>query len=137
MYARFLNERGNQSEENADWYKPASGRIKPDGKVWCVDLGFEQHPVVSVTWYGARAYAGWVEARVAPRSPVGKSRPRRGWAQVSLGRSGSRIKRWLMTGMMWSAIHACGQLSRRRQPLRRAGYGGECLAVDPQPVGHG
>ena len=31
MYARFLNQLGSQSEENAGWYKPDRGRIKLDG----------------------------------------------------------------------------------------------------------
>jgi formylglycine-generating enzyme required for sulfatase activity len=64
IYARFLNEPGNQEQEIVRWYEPDYGRIKQDGKVWRVENGFEQHPVVSVTWYGARAYAGWVGAQL-------------------------------------------------------------------------
>ena len=115
MYARFLNERGNQSEENAGWYKPASGRIKPDGNVWCVESGFEQHPVVSVTWYGARAYAAWVEAELPSEAQ---------WEKAARGTDGRRYpwgdqqpdKTLANDGGDWSAIPAVGSYPAGASP---------------------
>lgn len=64
MFTRFLGERGNQAEDRADWYYPEFGRIKQVKGVWRVEDNFEQHPVVSVSWYGAHAYAQWVGAKL-------------------------------------------------------------------------
>ena len=115
MYARFLNECGNQSEENASWYKPASGRLKPDGNVWRVDHGFEQHPVVSVTWYGARAYAAWVEAELPSEAQ---------WKKAARGADGRRYpwgdqlpdKTLANYGGDWSAIPAVGSYPAGASP---------------------
>ncbi len=115
MYARFLNERGNQSEENAAWYKPASGRIEPDGNGWRVHLGFEQHPVVSVTWYGARAYAAWVEAELPSEAQ---------WEKAARGVDGRRYpwgdqqpdKMLANDGGDWSSIPAVGSYPAGASP---------------------
>lgn len=62
MYAVFLNEMGNQIEERAAWLT----NIAPDVLIfqnqegsWQPKSGYEQHPVVEVTWYGAQAYCTW------------------------------------------------------------------------------
>ncbi len=64
MFARFLNACGNQKEENISWYYPDGGRILQENNLWNFEPAFEHHPVVSVTWYGANAYAQWVGARL-------------------------------------------------------------------------
>ena len=65
-YARFLNEKGNQEEEGALWLdidswicpiEKREGRYQPKS-------GYEKHPVVGATWYGARAYAKWRGCRL-------------------------------------------------------------------------
>jgi len=47
MFAEFLNAKGNQEEGGATWLDAE-----------------EEHPVVEVTWYGARAYCEWAGRRL-------------------------------------------------------------------------
>jgi formylglycine-generating enzyme required for sulfatase activity len=63
QFAAFLNAEGNQEEGGTEWYEIGSSYAKiketSDG-VFEVEEGFERHPVVEVSWYGARAYAAWL-----------------------------------------------------------------------------
>ena len=34
--------------------------VKHDGTNWVAQSGYENHPVINVTWYGAKAYADWI-----------------------------------------------------------------------------
>jgi formylglycine-generating enzyme required for sulfatase activity len=62
-FCAFLNERGNQQEGGKEWidlegsYEKERCRIKRDGDCFAVESGFEDHPVIYVSWYGASAYA--------------------------------------------------------------------------------
>ena len=61
MFAIFLEASGNQSEGGALWLTkddPDSHLILIEGE-WQAEPGFEDHPVVEVTWYGANAYCQW------------------------------------------------------------------------------
>lgn len=63
-FCRFLNDSGNQIEAGAHWYEPETGHIRETSTGFQVQPGFENHPVVSVNWYGARAYAQAVNKRL-------------------------------------------------------------------------
>jgi formylglycine-generating enzyme required for sulfatase activity len=66
-YLAFLNDVGNQSEGGTNWMNPAGSGIKfvyPVDGVWQVDEEYEDHPVVVVSWYGARAYCEWAGGRL-------------------------------------------------------------------------
>jgi formylglycine-generating enzyme required for sulfatase activity len=70
QFCAFLNERGNQKEDDKKWidlegsYKDERCRIRKDGNRFVVESGFEEHPVIWVSWYGARAYAQWAGKRL-------------------------------------------------------------------------
>ena len=54
--AAFLNQHGNQcgKDKCVDDEDPGL-KLSKDGDRWVVQAGFEDHPAVLVTWYGARA----------------------------------------------------------------------------------
>lgn len=64
-YCRFLNEEQPDGEKLGRWiyltgsFENEKCRIGKKGKVYYVEKGFEQYPVIYVSWYGAGAYAKW------------------------------------------------------------------------------
>jgi formylglycine-generating enzyme required for sulfatase activity/tRNA A-37 threonylcarbamoyl transferase component Bud32 len=66
MYATFLNDQGNQREDGAPWLDTHGEDVlitQSDG-TWMPLSGYEEHPVIHITWYGAQAYCTWVERRL-------------------------------------------------------------------------
>ncbi len=65
-YCVFLNEKGNQVVEGSKWLSIAAQGclIQKSKSTFVPQSGFEDFPVVHVTWYGARAYADWVGKRL-------------------------------------------------------------------------
>ncbi len=66
MFAKFLNQEGNQIEGGDTWLDaddPASQVVYEDG-AWRAVPGYEDHPAVEVTWYGARSYCQWANRRL-------------------------------------------------------------------------
>jgi formylglycine-generating enzyme required for sulfatase activity/GTPase SAR1 family protein len=69
-FCAFLNEKGNQSEGGQEWidlegsYQKERCRIKKEGDCFAVEPNFEEHPVIYVSWYGAKAYAEWAGKRL-------------------------------------------------------------------------
>ena len=64
QYCVFLNENGNKEERGVQWvvYNKDWCGIRHENGNWRPAEGWEDRPVVGVTWYGARAFAKWVGA---------------------------------------------------------------------------
>jgi gamma-glutamyl hercynylcysteine S-oxide synthase len=60
-FAAFLDAQGRLGaggERLFDW-DDDDARIHAVGSVWTADAGFEHHPAVEVSWFGARDYCAW------------------------------------------------------------------------------
>jgi len=74
QYCNFLNEKGNQLEGKAFWLNNSQVTWLNIGDDYCritklegkyiPKSGYENHPAIDVTWYGARAYAAWSGKRL-------------------------------------------------------------------------
>jgi len=65
-FCLFLNDRGNEREGGAAWLNIGSPfcLIEEKDGLFQPKTGFDLHPVVEVTWYGAAAYARWAGKRL-------------------------------------------------------------------------
>ena len=70
QYCRFLNEKQPDSERLDKWinlagsYEKERCRIKGAKGNFTIGKGFENHPVIYVSWFGAKEYAEWSDKRL-------------------------------------------------------------------------
>jgi len=65
-FAAFLNAMGpvNSKKERLFDFDDNDARIHERGDKWIADIGFENHPVVEASWFGARDYCAWAGKRL-------------------------------------------------------------------------
>ncbi len=69
QFCNFLNEKGNQTEGGVEWinldgkWDDERCRISKSGTKFVVASGYENYPVLYVSWYGAVAYCVWLAER--------------------------------------------------------------------------
>ncbi len=65
QFVRFLTVMGGEKDlYHRDLIRLRESRIKRSGGKLSIESGYQKHPVVGVTWYGAFAYAKWVGKRL-------------------------------------------------------------------------
>jgi len=65
QFVRFLEALGGEKDhQNNDIIRLRESRIKRSGGKLMIESGYNKHPVVGITWYGAAAYARWVGKRL-------------------------------------------------------------------------
>ncbi len=65
-YAEFLNAKGKHTDAGQTWLAVGheQARIEYVNRAYRAKAGYENHPVVMVSWYGAMAYAEWKGKRL-------------------------------------------------------------------------
>jgi len=108
LYARFLNSAGYRGEDPTKGFG-SQGRqvllrttspwchIRWDTKRYIVDAGWEDHPVVCVTWFGATAYAKFYRMKLPSEEQ---------WEVAARGAKGNTFP-W---GNTWRADRLCWAL---------------------------
>lgn len=66
QFADFLNALGATNARDEKFFDAddSDARIRRKGDKWIADAGFENHPIVEVSWFGARDYCIWVGKRL-------------------------------------------------------------------------
>ena len=65
QFVRFLEVLGGvKDSSHLDVIRLKDSRIKRSAGKWSIESGYNKHPVVGVTWYGAVAYAKWIGKRL-------------------------------------------------------------------------
>ena len=64
QFVKFLNDSGNRITNGSFWYDLSVGYIDSSDIGYVVQQGFENFPVVAVSWYGALTYAKSINKRL-------------------------------------------------------------------------
>lgn len=65
QFVRFLMAMGGEKDgNNNDIIRLRDSRVKKTSGKFIIESGYNKHPVVGITWYGAVAYSKWVGKRL-------------------------------------------------------------------------
>lgn len=93
QFCMFLNEIGNQKEKGKRWLNLENNffcKIELINDVFYPKKGLENHPVVEVSWYGAKAYCQWLSNKTGksfklPSEAIWEYAAREGGRKVRFG----------------------------------------------------
>jgi formylglycine-generating enzyme required for sulfatase activity len=118
QFVRFLNETRPPSGLAARWLPKAERILRPESETgtYRVESGFDQYPLVHVSWFGAEAYCQWANLRLPSEIE---------WEKAARGADG-RLFPW---GDAWHGDYL--QWCRESSP-----DGAPTAPVDAFPEGH-
>ncbi|MDP1607797.1 MAG: bifunctional serine/threonine-protein kinase/formylglycine-generating enzyme family protein [Chlamydiales bacterium] len=95
QFVRFLQAMGGEKDgNNNDIIRLKDSRIKRSCGKLVIESGYNKHPVVGVTWYGAVAYAKWIGKRLPTE------------AEWEIGATSARENSLYPTGSEIEKVHA-------------------------------
>jgi hypothetical protein len=132
QYARFLSEGCPTPTQRSRYVTWFDRLILPacENEPYRAESGFERHPVINVTWFGAQAYCEWAGLRLPTEIEWEKA------ARGSDGRIFPWGDEWLPERLCWWGSHGpsqttspVGRISERLLALRYFPDGGQCGRV--------
>jgi formylglycine-generating enzyme required for sulfatase activity/DnaJ-domain-containing protein 1 len=70
-FVRFLNAKKRRGSQEKPWFKTkqenSNSHIITFMEQFKVEAGYENHPVIEVSWYGANAYAEWLSVQTGQK----------------------------------------------------------------------